>query len=77
MRRFKGMPLSIFNGLEDRNCPFPVTQELAGKLQRAGAEVELVTEAGAGHQRPGPEALRRYHAWLEKVAGAGKRGGSQ
>jgi dipeptidyl aminopeptidase/acylaminoacyl peptidase len=67
LAKFKGMSLFIFHGREDRNCPFAVTQELAKKLGRIGADVELVTEEGAGHQRPGPEALRRYHEWLAKV----------
>ena len=63
------MPLFIFHGREDRNCPFAVTQELVRKLERSGARVTLVTEEGAGHQRPGPEALRRYHEWLRKIVG--------
>jgi predicted esterase len=67
--KFKGVPIYIFHGREDRNCPFTITQELAAKLERAGARVELVTEAGAGHQRPGPEALARYHQWLKTVSG--------
>ncbi|MBZ5589278.1 MAG: prolyl oligopeptidase family serine peptidase [Acidobacteriia bacterium] len=67
LERFRGMPVFIFHGREDRNCPFSVTQELIGKLGRAGASVEFVTEAGAGHQRPGPEALARYHTWLRTV----------
>lgn len=61
---FKGVPIFIFHGLEDRNCPYAVTEELVKKLERAGAVVEFVTEPGAGHQRPGPEALRRYREWL-------------
>jgi predicted esterase len=65
--KFKGMPIFIFHGRDDRNCPFPVTQDLVGKLGRAGAKVEFITEAGAGHQRPGPEALARYHEWLKTV----------
>jgi predicted esterase len=68
LAKFKGRPVFIFHGLEDRNCPFPVTRELVDKLERIGAKVELVTEPGAGHQRPGPEALKRYHEWLKKVA---------
>jgi predicted esterase len=67
LQKFTGMPVFIFHGREDRNCPFAVTQELVKKLEGIGAEVELVTEEGAGHQRPGPEALRRYHDWLKKV----------
>jgi len=69
LAKFKGMPLFIFHGREDRNCPFAVTQELVRKLERSGAHVTLVTEEGAGHQRPGPEASRRYHEWLRKIVG--------
>jgi predicted esterase len=68
LERFKGMPVFIFHGREDQNCPFAATQELVGKLERAGAQVEFVTEAGAGHQRPGAEALGRYKAWLKRVS---------
>ncbi len=63
--KFKGVPVFIFHGREDRNCPYAVTEELVKKLERAGAVVEFVTEPGAGHQRPGPDTLRRYHAWLD------------
>jgi predicted esterase len=68
LAKFKGVPIFIFHGLADRNCPFAVTQEVVAKLERAGARVELVTEEGAGHKRPGPETLRRYHEWLRKAA---------
>ena len=65
--KFKGVPIFIFHGLADRNCPFPITQELAKKLEAVGAKVELVTEAGAGHERPSPDTIQRYHAWLKTV----------
>ena len=68
LAKFRGMPIFIFHGRDDRNCPFAVTQELVEKLGRSGAKVEFVTEAGAGHQRPGPEALARYHIWLKTVS---------
>ena len=67
LAKFKGVPVFIFHGREDRNCPFNVTQELVGKLGRAGARVEFVTEDGAGHERPAPGALARYRAWLRTV----------
>jgi len=73
--KFKGMPMFIFHGREDRNCPFSVTQELIKRLERAGAKVEFVTEEGAGHQRPGPETLRCYHEWLRRVAGSESKNG--
>jgi len=68
LEKFKGLPIFVFHGLEDRNCPFPVTRELVGKLERIGAKVELVTEPGAGHQRPGPETLKGYREWLKKAS---------
>ncbi len=64
---FKGLPVFIFHGKEDRNCPFATTERLVGKLEKAGAKVEFVTEEGAGHTRPGPETLRSYHEWLRAV----------
>jgi predicted esterase len=67
LARFKGLPIFIFHGKADRNCPFALTEGFVGKLGQAGAKVEFVTEPGAGHQRPGPEALRRYREWLAAV----------
>ena len=67
LAKFKGIPVFVFHGRQDMNCPFAVTKELVGKLERAGAKVEFVTEDGAGHQRPGSEALARYHAWLKGI----------
>jgi len=64
---FKGLSIFVFHGKEDRNCPFATTQELIKKLERAGAQVEFVTEEGAGHTRPSPETIRRYREWLAAV----------
>jgi predicted esterase len=65
LEKFKGMPLFIYHGRADRNCPIGVTEQLAKKLEGIGAKVELVIEEGAGHQRPAPESLRRYREWLK------------
>jgi predicted esterase len=67
--KFKGMPLFIFHGRGDRNCPIAVTEQLVKKLEAIGAKVDLVIEEGAGHQRPDPESLRRYREWLKRVIG--------
>lgn len=61
----------IFRGLSGTLAAclalFAVTSTAAGQ---SGASVELVTEAGAGHQRPGPEAIARHRQWLRSVAGS-------
>ncbi len=67
--KFKGIAIFLFHGRDDRNCPFAITKELVSKLERAGAKVEFVTEAGAGHQRPGAETIARYRKWLKTVIG--------
>jgi predicted esterase len=63
---FKGMPIFIFHGTQDRNCPFEKTERLVGLLRSAGAQVEFVTEAGKGHEYPAPETITRYLAWLDR-----------
>jgi predicted esterase len=69
LKKFAGMPMFIFHGRQDRNCPIAVTEQLVKKLEAIGAKVNLVIEDGAGHQRPGPETLKLYREWLRKVIG--------
>jgi predicted esterase len=69
LEKFKGMSMFIFHGRDDRNCPFAQAQQVVQKLEAIGAEVELVTEEGAGHQRPSPETVRRYQEWLKRIIG--------
>lgn len=63
---FKGMPVFIFHGTLDRNCPFEKTERLVGLLKAAGAQVDFVTEPGKGHEYPAPATIARYFAWLER-----------
>ncbi|BDU77585.1 carboxylesterase family protein [Mesoterricola sediminis] len=65
--RFRGMPIFIFHGTEDRNCPFEATRDLAKGLERAGALVTFVTEAGKGHENPAPDTLEGFFAWLHRL----------
>lgn len=63
---FKGMPIFIFHGTLDINCPFEKTQRLVGLLESSGAQAEFVTETGKGHEYPAPETIARYLAWLDR-----------
>lgn len=63
---FKGMPMFIFHGTLDRNCPFEKTERLVGLLKGAGAQVEFLTEVGKGHEYPAPETIARYLGWLDR-----------
>ncbi|MBD3290452.1 prolyl oligopeptidase family serine peptidase, partial [candidate division KSB1 bacterium] len=64
--KFNGMPVFIFHGTEDRNCPFEVTQQLVQKLKDAGANVAFYTE-NVGHQAPGKKITQQFFRWLENV----------
>jgi len=64
---FRGMPIFVFHGTEDRNCPFEATRDLAKGLERAGALVTFVAEAGKGHEAPTPDTLDGFFAWLQRL----------
>ena len=61
---FKGLPIFVFHGSEDRNCPFASTERLVQLLRQAGAEVTFEVEPGKGHEPPGAATLERYFQWL-------------
>ena len=67
MARFEGLPVFIYHGEEDRNVSFEGAQQVAERLQAAGAKVEFHSEAGKGHEMPGEGAVRAYHDWLREV----------
>ena len=45
----------------------PFTREVAARLEKAGARVELRIEPDKGHEMPGPESLEAYRRWVERV----------
>lgn len=63
---FRGVPVFLFHGRRDRNCPFEKAERLASALRAAGAKVTFVVE-DVGHERPGDEGVAAYHAWLRAV----------
>ena len=65
---FAGVPMFVFHGKQDRNCPFARTAELVERLRAAGARVDLVTEEGKGHEAPSTATMERFRAWLVEVA---------
>jgi len=61
------VPVFVFHGTADRNAPFEKTVQVVEKLEAAGAQVEFVTQEGAGHHAPDAEHLARYHRWLKNI----------
>jgi predicted esterase len=66
---FQSMPLFVFHGDRDRNCPVEQTRALVERLRRAGAQVTYVEEPGKGHEAPGADATAAFRAWLRSVLG--------
>jgi predicted esterase len=69
---FRGVPVFIFHGTRDRNCPFEDTQAVVRKLEKAGALVETRYEEGKGHELPSPQTAAAFLNWLG-VASASQR----
>jgi predicted esterase len=67
---FNGVPLFVFHGGQDVNCPIADTRELVTALERAGAKIEFVVEPDKGHEAAGPQTLEAFRAWLMRVLGA-------
>jgi predicted esterase len=64
---FRGVPIFIFHGGRDRNCPIELTRELVAKLEASGAKVQFHYEAEKGHEIASPETLESFQQWLKEV----------
>lgn len=67
LKIFRNVPIFIFHGKRDRNCPFRVTEQLVGKLKDLGAEVEFVVEEDKGHEHAGEATVQALREWLGSV----------
>ncbi len=63
---FKGIPMFIVHGTEDRNCPYAKTVQVVEGLKAAGARVTFVSEEGRGHEGPGLQTLGQLVEWLNR-----------
>ncbi|MBN2134245.1 MAG: prolyl oligopeptidase family serine peptidase, partial [Acidobacteria bacterium] len=65
LTKFKGKNIFIFHGKKDRNCPFEITDALAGKMEKAGVTVKYVVDENMGHNPPKDEKIiAAYFEWL-------------
>lgn len=62
--KFSGIPVFIFHGKKDLNCPFALTETLVSKLKSAGCKVTFVTD-DSGHGNMSQESFRLYLNWLK------------
>jgi predicted esterase len=64
---FRNIPIFIFHGEKDLNVTLPITKDVAARLKKMGARVELQIEADKGHERPGKNTIDIYMKWVESV----------
>lgn len=64
LKKFKDVPMFIFHGKKDINCPFDITQGIIEKLRKNGAIVKFETEDDKGHEAPGQETILKYNEWV-------------
>jgi predicted esterase len=67
LKKFKKIPVYIFHGTSDLNCPFNLTEQLVNKLKKNGCNVTFVTDKG-GHGNMQPEVRNKYFDWLKRQA---------
>jgi predicted esterase len=66
---FMRVPVFIFHGGQDRNCPVEETRALVRRLTEAGVRADFHCEEEKGHEAPGQATLDAFRAWLQKVTG--------
>jgi len=67
LKSFSNMPIFIFHGEKDMNLKISTAKEVAEKLKKAGAKVELQIDPEKGHQFPVDKTIELYMKWVEKV----------
>ena len=67
LKTFRNMPIFIFHGEKDMNIKISSVKEVAKKLKKAGARVELQIDPEKGHESPSTETIERFMKWVEKV----------
>ncbi len=64
---FAHVPMFVFHGGKDRNCPIEQTRALLARLKQAGASVQFAFEEEKGHEAPGPATIRAFQEWVKQV----------
>ncbi|MFO7863255.1 MAG: prolyl oligopeptidase family serine peptidase, partial [Salinivirgaceae bacterium] len=64
LSHFSTIPMFIFHGKNDQNCPFDLTEQFVNKLQKDNDAVVFVIDSLSGHSGVTSESEIRYHEWL-------------
>ena len=67
LKAFKGMPMFIFHGKADRNCPFDITEQIIDKINKIVADVTFVFEEDKGHEPPDQSTVEKFEQWVQQI----------
>ncbi len=66
IKYFKDIPIFIYHGVNDLNCPYPLTRKMVMKLERNGANITKDIYTGYGHSVPsGSEFTSMFNEWIK------------
>ncbi len=66
--KLTGVPIFIYHGKNDLNCPFELTRKFVDKLLDSDASVQMAFNEGTGHSSPDKtEILIQYYSWLNRL----------
>lgn len=67
LNSFKDIPIFIYHGKKDVNCPYKLTIELVEKLKKSGANIKF-SVAETGHSvSKNKQNLDEYYSWLNNL----------
>jgi len=66
IKYFKDIPIFIYHGVNDLNCPYPLTHKMIMKMEHIGANITRDIYTGYGHSVPsGPEFTSKFDEWIK------------
>ena len=65
LKKFRSVPIFIFHGRNDLNCPFNLTENLVKTLQSKNLDVTFVI-GEEGHSSMSESDRGKYHEWLKQ-----------
>ncbi|MFW6040658.1 MAG: prolyl oligopeptidase family serine peptidase [Thermoplasmatota archaeon] len=64
---FRDIPIIIFHGKEDRNCPFEKMKSFVDKVKIVNDNVEFFTDENRGHSRLTEDWLVKLNNWINNL----------
>jgi len=67
IRVFSDVPVFIYHGKQDLNCPYELTLQFVNLLEKNNRNIVFLTDAHAGHDAMNAQIREKYFRWLKEV----------